>query len=586
MVRISGWLSRGPRFPGPLPGRFPTPLLVTVRPPKPPGRQRRESAALAGTERPNRANGRGPRPRRRKRERKRWWAVVLPLAAVAGLVAIAPPLPRSGSPTPISSSGGMGGSEARGEAAGPFRYAPDAEAFSLDFDPRQVQFDLLEGWDKEQEAFADSNALAFVSGPMYESYGQEGTASTVPLGDLKLGGRVWRGPNRSASRQRGFLGIRHDGQVDFGYGELTPERADRYDTFIGGLHSIYNDLEQPPAEYKGAYSISMGQQIRYYLPRIRVIYGLRNDGRLAILMSRDGLTLEQTKAMARERGFVAAYMPDHASKSRFIIPEVKGFTSEDANWISGGATSFVHVPYLLRLSRRSLPLSGNLLASLTPHLPQISCGNPIQCGASLASGVAGGLADRVLAGFNRLMEQGVEPLARLIWAPQLQHRNPQRTPQRSPLREPVITADPKPVQERQERDLAIRRAEPRDEPSAPSLPEPQAEPARPEQQAPTSTTPASTDPTQAPTPEPHAGSRDQPSSQGSGPTSPSPAPASQGGSAAPKPASPAAPSRPALTVSAPPPLPAPMAAQPPAAAPRAALPVAPPPPLSPPPPLP
>jgi hypothetical protein len=110
----------------------------------------------------------------------------------------------------------MGGSEASGEAAGPFRYAPDAEAFSLDFDPRQVQFDLLEGWDKEQEAFADSNALAFVSGPMYESYGQEGTASIVPLGDLKLGGRVWRGPNRSASRQRGFLGIRHDGQVDFG----------------------------------------------------------------------------------------------------------------------------------------------------------------------------------------------------------------------------------------------------------------------------------------------------------------------------------------------------------------------------------
>ena len=62
-------------------------------------------------------------------------------------------------------------------------------------------------------------------------------------------------------------------------------------------------------------------------------------------------------------------MPDHASKSRFIIPGVKGFNEEDANWISGGATSFVHVPYLLRLTQRPIPLQGNLLASLTPRPP-------------------------------------------------------------------------------------------------------------------------------------------------------------------------------------------------------------------------
>jgi hypothetical protein len=270
---------------------------------------------------------------------------------------------------------------------------------------------------------------------------------------------------------------------------------------------------------------------------------------------------------------------------------VKGFSSEDANWISGGATSFVHVPYMLRLSRRSLPLSGNLLASLTPHLPQNSCGNPVDCGSSLAKGVAGSLADRVLAGLNRLMEQGVEPLARLIWAPQLQHRNPERTPQRSPLREPVITADPQPVQERQERDLAIRRADSRDEPSAPSLPEPQAEPVRSQQQAPTSATPAAaTDPTMAPAPEPHAGSSGQPAGQTSAPTAPTlpdPAPANQGGDSAPKAAAPAAPSRPALTVSAPSRLPAPTTEQATGSAPRAALPVAPPPPLIPPgPPLP
>ena len=65
--------------------------------------------------------------------------------------------------------------EPSGETAGAFRYATDAEAFT------------------------DGQALAFVSGPTYERYGEEGTASTVPLGDLKLGGRIWRGPNRSAA---------------------------------------------------------------------------------------------------------------------------------------------------------------------------------------------------------------------------------------------------------------------------------------------------------------------------------------------------------------------------------------------------
>ena len=158
--------------------------------------------------------------------------------------------------------------------------------------------------------------------------------------------------------------------MDFGYGELTPERADLYDTFIGGLHSPYSDLKQPPANDKGAYNIGMGQQIRDHLPRIRVIEGLRNEGRLAILMSRDGLTLEQTRARARERSFGPAYRPDHASKSRLIIPGVKGFSREDANGISGGATSFVHRPYMLRLSRRALPLSGTCWRVLPPIWPR------------------------------------------------------------------------------------------------------------------------------------------------------------------------------------------------------------------------
>ena len=373
-------------------------------------------------------------------------------------MAIAPPLPEQPSPAELT---------AAATSTDAFRYRPDQEVYALDFDPRQVQLDLLEGWDREQDAFEDSAALAYVSGPMYERHvNDSGQEITVPLGDIKLGARVWRGRNRTAARQRAFIGIRHNGQVEFGYGELTPERAQRFESFIGGLHSIYNDLESPPPSYRGAYSVSMGQQIRYYLPRIRMVMGLRSDGRLEVLMSRDGLTLEQTRALARQRGLRAAYLPDHASKSRLIIPGVKGFSEEDANWISGGATSFVHVPYMLRLSRRSEPLQGNLMEAMALGTTNRSCGNPLQCGQSLGTQIL----DRALAGFNRLMEKGVEPVARLIWEPKTP-RSPKREGLRSPLREPPITADPMALRQLQEREEGAASSE-NTPPLAPDLPPP------------------------------------------------------------------------------------------------------------------
>ena len=382
---------------------------------------------------PSQDQGRLKRPLWR---RKRSLTVALPAGALAFLIAIAPPLPeqRTASSTDLLTA-------ADGQ---PFRSLDDKEVYALDFDPRKVRIDLFEGWDREQEAFGDRGALAFVSGPMYERHIDAGREVTVPLGDLKLGDQIWRGRNRTAARQRAFVGIRHNGGVEFGYGELTAERVQRFDTFIGGLHSIYNDLERPPASYKGAYSISMGQQIRYFLPRIRMIIGLRPDGRLEVLMSRDGLTLEQTRSLARRRGLRAAYLPDHASKSRFIIPGVKGFSQADANWISGGATSFVHVPYMLRLSQRAVPLQGSLLAGLSAQAADGPCRNPLSCGQTLG----GQLVDRALAGFNRLMEQGVEPIARLIWAPR-PGGGTATARSGSPLREPPISADPLALRQRQ-----------------------------------------------------------------------------------------------------------------------------------------
>jgi hypothetical protein len=410
---------------------------------------------------------------------------------VTGLIAIAPPLPSGGSGTAFEAS-----------VAAPFRTHTDDETYALDFDPRRVRIDLLQGWDREQQAFADRSALAFISGPMYERQLDEGGRElTVPLGDLKLGDRIWRGRNRSAARQRAFVGIRHDGRVEFGFGELTAQRARDYETFIGGLHSLYNDLERPPAEYRGAYSISMGQQIRYLLPRIRVVFGLRPDGRMEVLMSRDGLTLEQTRGLARQRGLRAAYLPDHASKSRFIIPGVKGFDASDANWISGGATSFAHVPYLLRLSERSAPLRGGPLAEIAGIAP-VGCGGLPGCGPSLGSQ----LLDRAMAGFNRLIEKGVEPIARLIWAPKLP-ADPARADRRPPLREAPISADPMALRRRQEQDTQPAPGEqpepaPEEAPLPMDLPEPVVMPegqAPPEENQPAATA-VEPEPTRAPAP--------------------------------------------------------------------------------------
>ena len=235
------------------------------------------------------------------------------MVVFAGLVALAPGTPERRDSEPTESSA------TRPDRGEPFDYIPDDEVYALELDPRKVRFDLLEGWDREQDAYEDLAALAYVSGPMYERHiDSAGQEITVPLGDLKFGARVWKGRNRTASRQRAFVGIRHDGSVDFGYGELTEERSQTYDTFIGGLHSLYNDLEEPSQSYQGAYSKSMGQRIRYYLPRIRMVMGLRDDGKLEVLMSRDGLTLEQTKDLSRRRGYLAAYMlttPPRAASS-------------------------------------------------------------------------------------------------------------------------------------------------------------------------------------------------------------------------------------------------------------------------------
>ncbi|MXZ82971.1 MAG: hypothetical protein F4Z10_04660 [Synechococcus sp. SB0666_bin_14] len=98
------------------------------------------------------------------------WLVVsivgVSAVTVGALVALAPTLTDSGEAWRSQDQSPQGS-----QTEEPLRVDLDGKHFyQLDLDPRQVEFGLLRGWDREQEAFADPDALAFISGPMYERY--------------------------------------------------------------------------------------------------------------------------------------------------------------------------------------------------------------------------------------------------------------------------------------------------------------------------------------------------------------------------------------------------------------------------------
>ena len=105
----------------------------------------------------------------------------LTVVVVVGLIPLAPTAPER----PEIEGTDQARSTNRSRAGQPFNYIPDEEVFALELDPRRVRFGLLEGWDREDDAFQDISALAYVSGPMYERHvDAAGQELTVPLGDL------------------------------------------------------------------------------------------------------------------------------------------------------------------------------------------------------------------------------------------------------------------------------------------------------------------------------------------------------------------------------------------------------------------
>ena len=146
--------------------------------------------------------------------------------------------------------------------------------------------------------------------------------------------------SRQPSCRRAWVGISKEGELEFGYGDLTPDLEQRLRVFIGGLHAFTNTRTRR-------------RLIRVYgemkLADVRIIYGLRPDGRLELVETADGVLFRDLETFVAAKGFLAAYLPDHASKSRLIVPGRRLWTEEHAVWVSGGKPSITQMPFLLKI---------------------------------------------------------------------------------------------------------------------------------------------------------------------------------------------------------------------------------------------
>ncbi len=209
-------------------------------------------------------------------------------------------------------------------------------------DPRWITVEFFGGWNRELVANSDREALLFTSGPTFARSAGHGELGIRLHGDLLLANGAWFADNRAAAAQRAWVGISRDGSLEFGYGELTPALQERLRVFIGGLHALTNTIQPAPKSYTGVYG-------EMELADVRIVYGLRPDGWLEVVETADGVLFDDLRRFVAAKGFLAAYLPDHASKSRLIIPGRRLWSEEQAIWVSGGKPSISQLPFLLRM---------------------------------------------------------------------------------------------------------------------------------------------------------------------------------------------------------------------------------------------
>ena len=210
-------------------------------------------------------------------------------------------------------------------------------------DPRWVTVEFFGGWNREMDANADLEALAFSSGPTFARAPGNGELQMRLHGDLLMANGLFSAGNRAAAAERAWLGITSEGALEFGYGALTPALSDRLRVFIGGLHAFTNTTQVAPASYVGVYG-------EMKLADVRIIYGLRADGLLEVIETDDGVLFSDLSLFVEQKGLLASYLPDHASKSRLIVPGERHWSEEHAIWVSGGKPSITQMPFLLRFT--------------------------------------------------------------------------------------------------------------------------------------------------------------------------------------------------------------------------------------------
>ena len=216
---------------------------------------------------------------------------------------------------------------------------------SIILEPSLIGIELYSGWNRENEANKDKNALAFISGPTFELKQDSSPHGYTAHGDIKGENGLFLSKNKAAASERGYVSISNKGEASFGYGNFSDIVAKDTRVFIGGLHVLTNHTISRPITYKGVYKDGLS------LADVRIVYALRPDGRVEIIETDDGVYVKDLVNLLKRLKMKAAYLPDHASKSRLIIPFKRVWTESKATWVSGGNPSITQMPLMIKIVR-------------------------------------------------------------------------------------------------------------------------------------------------------------------------------------------------------------------------------------------
>jgi hypothetical protein len=239
------------------------------------------------------------------------------------------------------------------------RVMDDKGVLIAKINPRSVRLDLARGWDVEQAAFHDENALLYFTGPFFEEQKGRNDYEAKAIGDLFFYGQLT--PASEASRpfanRRYHFGITKRRRAQFGFGGWKRGYDRKFRVFVGGLGYLYDEKGDTPNEkYSDPYA-TFKQRLHEAVPRERLIVGRDKAGRLVVLKTPPRTTVKAAQ-IARDEGLLEAYYVDQGNKARFIVP---GQIDDRPRY---------NLPYLLRVAERDQPWVATRARSTRPRRPE------------------------------------------------------------------------------------------------------------------------------------------------------------------------------------------------------------------------